>query len=140
MNLTEIASKMLMEKLSGQGGNASESSIQSALQNLLPTDGGDLNLTSLVGQFMGNGGLASLAQSWLGDGDNESISADSIVDMLGDSKVSEFANQIGVDKDSAASGLSDMIPNLIDKSSSGGSLQENITSSLISGLAGKFFK
>lgn len=140
MNLTEIASKLLMEKLSGQGGDTSEGAVQSALQNLLPTDGGDLNLTSLVGQFMGNGGLASLAQSWLGDGENEALSADSIVSMFGESKVGEFAQQLGIDNDTAANGLSDMIPNLIDQASSGGALKSNLAGSLISGLVSKFFK
>ena len=139
MNLTEIASKMLLQKLSGQGLNASEGIIQSALQSLLPTEGGDLNLSSLVSMFIGNGGIASLAQSWLGDGDNQSISPQSIIGMFGESNVSEFASKIGVDSGTAASGLSDMIPDLIDKASSGGSLQENITSSLVSGLASKFF-
>jgi len=139
MNLTEIASNMLLQKLSGQGLNASEGIVQSAIQNLLPTEGGDLNLQSLISMFMGNGGVASLAQSWLGDGDNQSISPQSIISMLGESKVSEFASKIGVDSGTAASGLSDMIPNLIDKASSGGSLQENVTSSLVSGLASKFF-
>lgn len=140
MNITEIASKMFLEKMTGQGSDASLGTIQSALKHLLPTDGGDINLSSLVGQFMGNGGLASLAQSWLGDGDNMSLSADKVLDMFGESNVSNFANEVGMDTSSAASGLSDMIPDLIDKASSGGSLQQNITSSLISGLAGKFFK
>lgn len=140
MNITEIASKMFLEKISGQEGGASMDTIQSALKHLLPTDGGELNLSSLVSQFMGSGGLASLAQSWLGDGQNMSLSADKIIDMFGESKVSNFANEVGVDTSTAASGLSDMIPDLIDKASSGGSLQQNITSSLISGLAGKFFK
>ena len=140
MNITEIASKLFLEKISGQGGDASLGTIQSALKHLLPTEGGELNLSSLVSQFMGNGGLASLAQSWLGDGQNMSLSADKVLDMFGESNVSNFANEVGLDKSTAASGLSDMIPDLIDKASSGGSLQQNLTSSLISGLAGKFFK
>ncbi|BFM07352.1 YidB family protein [Halioxenophilus aromaticivorans] len=140
MNITEIASKMFLEKISGQGGDASLGSIQTALQHLLPTDGGEINVGSLVSQFMGNGGLASLAQSWLGDGQNMSLSADKIMDMFGESKVSNFANEVGVDTNTAANGLSDMIPDLIDKFSSGGSLQQNLTSSIIGGLAGKFFK
>jgi uncharacterized protein YidB (DUF937 family) len=138
MNLTQIATKILMQKLSGQS-NASEGIIQTALQNLLPTNGGDLDVSSIVSQFMGNGGIASLAQSWLGDGENESLSPQNLLGMLGESKVSEFANQIGVDTGTAASGLSQMIPDLIDQSSSGGSLKENLTSSLVSGLASKLF-
>jgi len=140
MNITEIASKLFLEKISGQGGNASLGAVQSALKNLLPTDGGDLNISALVSQFMGNGGLASLAQSWLGDGANMSLSADKIFEMFGQSKIGNFASEVGVDSHTAAKGLSDMIPDLIDKASSGGSLKKDLTSSLISGLAGKFFK
>jgi len=131
---------MLLQKLSGQGANVSEGAAQSALQKLLPTSGGDLDVSSLVSSFMGGGGgVAALAKSWLGDGANESISPQNILGMLGESKVQEFAGELGVDADTAASGLSDMIPNLIDKASSGGSLKQNITSSLMSGLAKKFF-
>ena len=141
MDITEIASKLFLDKLSGQQGNEpSADLVQNALKNLLPTEGGQLDISSLVNQFMGQGGLASLAASWLGDGSNQSLSIDKIFDLLGQDKVNEFAGNLGLENNTAASALSDMIPDLIDKVSSGGSLNSDMVGSLVSGIAGKFFK
>jgi len=120
--------------------DSSGEQVQSALSNLLPTKNGELDLGSIVSMFQGNGGLASLAASWLGDGANSSLSPSSLLSMLGDSKVKEFSSSLGIAPEQASSGLSDMIPELIDKASSGGSLKSDIGSALISGLAGKLFR
>ena len=89
---------------------------------------------------MNSGGLASLAASFLGDGDNEPMSASNLLGMLGDSKVQDFASQLNLDKDQAAEGLSNMIPDLINQNSQGGSLLKSVGGSLLSGLGSKLFK
>lgn len=68
--------------------------------------------------------LGSLVNSWLADSDNLPISADSILGIFAEGKVSEFANTLGVEPASAASGLSEILPKLMDKASDGGSLLE----------------
>jgi len=85
------------------------------------------------------GGIASLAQSWLGDGANNSFSASDVLDIFGDNKVAQFSDQIGLDKGEAVSGLSQMIPDLIDQSSEGGSLVADIGSKLAASALSKFF-
>ncbi len=141
MSLVDMAAKVFISQLGSKGGNMDVGSVIGALKGLLPTNGGDLDLGAIVGQFMGQGGgLASLAQSWLGNGANEKISASQVMGMLGDSKVSDFASKLGLDKDTAASGLSDMIPQLIDKSSDAGSLLGGGDAGAIAkNLLGKFF-
>lgn len=141
MSLVDMAAKIFMSQMGSKGGNMDLGNVVGALKGLLPTSGGDLDLGAIVGQFMGQGGgLASLAQSWLGNGANDSISASQIMGMLGESKVSDFANNLGIDKDTAASGLSDMIPQLIDKSSEGGNLLGGGDAGAIAkNLLGKFF-
>ena len=126
MDLMKIATQLLMSKLSGGNSNLTETVVSAALSNLLPTNsGGDLDLGSLIGQLNG-GGLASLASSWLGDGPNDAISGNQIADLFGQSKVSSFANDLGVDEATASNGLSDIIPSLIDSSSKGGSLLDSV--------------
>jgi len=139
MDILNIASKLFIQKMGGNGSALSGDAVQSALGSLLPTKGGELDLGSIIGMFQGNGGLASLVGSWLGDGGNEALSPSNLLSMLGDSKVNEFASSLNLSKDQASEGLSSMIPDLIDKASSGGSLKSDIGGALVKGLAGKLF-
>ncbi len=133
MDLLKIGTELFMKKLGSQGG-LDNNNVMSALGKLLPTgDNGDLDIGSLLGMVKG-GGLASLASSWLGNGANEGISANQIMSLLGENKVSDFASSLNLNKDTAAEGLSDMIPNLIDKNSEGGNLLGNIASSVLGKL------
>ncbi len=72
--------------------------------------------------MMSNNDLQGLVGSWLGDGDNDSISADKITELFGGEKLSEFASSLGVDQGAAAESLSEAIPQMVDKGSNGGSL------------------
>jgi len=146
MDLMKIATQLLMSKLSS-GGNSSlsEGAIGAALSNLLPTNSsGDLDLGGLLGQMNG-GGLASLAASFLGDGANQPMSGNQITDLFGQSKMSGFAKDLGVDESTASNSLSDIIPNLIDSNSKGGSLLDSVggsdmLGSLAKGALGSLFK
>ena len=138
MDLGKLASQMLMSKL---GGSANEGMASSALSSLI--GGGDgINLGDVVQKLQGGGGdLASMAQSWLGDGDNMPISGSQVTELLGGNKVQEFAQKLGLDQNQASEGLASMLPNLIDKSSNGGSLLDSIGGlSGVAGLASKFLK
>jgi uncharacterized protein YidB (DUF937 family) len=133
MDLLKIGAELFMNKIGSQGGLDSNN-VMSALGKLLPTgDNGDLDIGSLLGMVKG-GGLASLAASWLGDGANEGISANQIMSLLGDNKIDEFASSLNINKEQATDGLTDMIPNLIDKNSEGGNLLGNIASSVLGKL------
>lgn len=122
MDFLPQAASLLSERL---GLNIDESSFQAAIARLLG-DGGAINLPELTARIAGNGQFGDLLQSWLGDGDNSPIDASGILDMLGGDKVSEFANAIGTDTQTAAAGLSDVLPRLIDSASSGGNLLDAV--------------
>ena len=144
MDLIKIAAQLFISKLGSSGSGLDISKVISSLSTLLPTKGGELDLGSLVGQLQG-GGLASLAASWLGDGANEGFSAGQLLSLLGQGKVENFANQLGIETQTASQGLSDMIPELIDKSSQGGSLLDavgggDMLGSLAKGALGSLFK
>jgi len=127
MDLMKLGTQLILSKL---GGNASEGGIASALASLLGggnSSGGGLDLGSLVGNMMEKGGgLENIVSSWLGDGDNEGVSGSQIKDILGGDKVAEFANQVGVDEDTAADSLAEAVPQMVDKGSSGGSLLDAV--------------
>lgn len=136
----KIATDLFINKLGGDGSGLSSDSVMSGLQNLLPTENGDLDIGALVSMFTSNGGsLAAMASSWLGDSGNDSLDISSVLSLFGDSKVSQFAADVGLNSEQAATGLSDIIPDLIDKGSEGGSVMANVGSKLASDFLGKLF-
>lgn len=135
MSLLNTLADLFIKDLGGEGGKLDTSTVVTALQKLLPSSGGEVNLTQLLGLFtQQGGGLAAMAASWLGDGGNQSISASQIISVLGKSKMESFASQLGLNTDTAAKGLADVIPDVIDKNSRGGSLLSGAASSVL----GKF--
>ena len=139
MDLLQIGAQLLQSKL---GSNIQTDDIASALSGLLGGDNFDLG--SLVSQLQGNGGLASMVASWLGDGENTAMSGSQVMDIFGQDKVSEFASKLNIDEGTASNGLADMLPQLIDKASSGGSMIESAMDSMggadgLMGMAGKLF-
>ena len=96
----------------------------SALSDLLGDGQGNIDLAGLASKMASSGELGNIVSSWLGDGANGAISAESILGLLGDSEVANFASKIGTEKGVAASGLADLIPQLMDQASSGGNLLE----------------
>jgi len=127
MDIMNLAKGMLAKKL---GGNSD--AIGGVMDNLL--GGGDkMDIGGLVSGLQSKG-LGDVASSWLGDGENAEISADQLKDVLGAEKVTEAAAQLGTDEGSLLDGLKDAIPQMVDKSSSGGSLLDSVGG--IGGLAG----
>ena len=120
--------------------------ITGALGNLLGggSEGG-LDLSSLVSGLSENG-LGGIVSSWLGSGENEPISMDSITDLLGADKVSEFASSLGLSEESAKGALADALPSVVDKATEGeGSIVEDMLSQIggaegAMGMLGKMFK
>ena len=121
MDLTQLASQLLSDKL---GLDIDQATITSAMSSLLGDGSGSIDFAGLASRMASSGELGTILNSWLGDGDNASISADSIMGLLGQDKVADFAGQIGTSTGDAASGLADVLPQVMDKASSCGSLLE----------------
>ena len=104
-------------------GNIDVNEVIGSLTGLLGGTGGtsQLDLGSVVSKLQ-TSGLADVAKSWLGDGDNLPISADQIGNLFDSDKLSSFASALNLDLDSVKSGLSSVIPQLVDKASAGGEL------------------
>ena len=138
MDIKSLATQLIMSKIGGANDSGAASS---ALDDLVGGSGG-FDLGDIVGKFTGSGGdLAEKAKSWLGDGGNESVSADQIQDAIGSDKIEAFAKKLGIGTEEASSSLSQILPDLIDKSSQGGNLLGSVGGlSGLAGLASKFFK
>lgn len=130
MDLKEIATQMLMDKI---GGQADAGAAGNALSQLIG-EGSEMDLGGLVSQ-LSSGGLAGAAKSWLGDGANDAVSAAQITEGLGADKIAGFAQQLGLSQEDAANSLASVIPDLVNKSSEGGNLL-----GAIGGLASKFLR
>ncbi len=121
MDLTELL-KMGAEAIQGNSDEATTGldgdSITNALGSLLGGENG-LDLSSIISNMTNGEGLSEIVGSWLGNGENMPISMDSITDLLGGDKISEFASSLGLSEESAKGALSETLPNLIDQATSG---------------------
>jgi uncharacterized protein YidB (DUF937 family) len=119
MDIIEMGASLLSQKT---GIDVDPAAIASALSGLLANANGELDLAGLAGKMASSGELGSIVSSWLGDGANAAISGDSIASILGSDKVAAFASQLGTDSTTAAKGLAEVLPEMMDKASSGGNL------------------
>lgn len=143
MDLMKIGTQMLLNKITGGAGDSGNA--MSALSSLLgggQSQDGGLDLGSLVSKMQGEGGgLADIASSWLGNGSNQPIDSDQLRGLFGSEKVSQFANELGTDEDTALNGLSEALPNMVDQGSPDGSLLDSLGGiGGLASMASKFLK
>ncbi len=144
MNLNDLiqmgAAVFRDSNLSGDAGsNLDIDAVTSALSGLTGGSGG-FDFSSVV-ENLGSSGLGDIAKSWLGDGANQSISPEQIGNALGSEQLSQFASKLGISTEEAAGGLSDALPQMVDKASSGGSILDSLGGvEGVMGMASKLFK
>ena len=88
--------------------------IGNALSSLLGAKEGGLDLSALIGS-LSDSSLGDIVGSWLGSGENASISIEQITELIGSDKISEFASQLGISQESAAGALADALPEVVDE-------------------------
>lgn len=133
MDLIELGTQLLTERL---GVDVDAQTVRNALEALVGDGQGQLDINGLVSRFSANGDIAGLLGSWLGDGANQALSPDRLGQLLGQENLARFAGKVGVSTEAAAGGLADVLPQLIDQASSGGSLLEQFTAGGGGGLLG----
>ncbi len=143
MELTDIVkmgTDLFQSKLGDSAGEVDQNSITDALKGLISNEEGGLDLSNILTSLTSGDGIGSIISSWIGDGENETVDGSQLTEILGEDKVSEFAEKLGVDKDTALSGLSDAIPNMIDKATGEGSILDSVGGvDGIMDMASKFF-
>ena len=123
MDIMQIATQLLTQQFKDK---VSADNVKTALSGLMGDGKGGLDISGIVSKLSSSGNMAGMMSSWLGDGDNDNIEADQITEVFGADKITSFAKNLGVDEKSASSGLAAVLPNLIDKSSSGGNLLSGV--------------
>lgn len=71
-------------------------------------------LQGMIGAFQ-QAGLGEVVGSWIGKGENLPISADQLMQVLGNGQIAELAEKAGISEDSAAGQLAGLLPGIIDK-------------------------
>ena len=133
MNPMDMAKMMLAKKL-----GADQGVVGDALGSLLSSQGGGADalnggLGGLVGAMKAKG-MGDMAESWLGDGPNKDVSADQLKEVLGGQSVADAAAKLGTSEEGLLGTLKEALPQIVDKSSSGGSMLDTVGG--IGGLAG----
>ncbi len=86
-------------------------------------------LGGLLSQFE-RSGLGHIAQSWVGNGPNQSVSPQQLQGVFGDQQVEGMANQAGMQKDDFLSQLSQHLPNAVNGMTPDGQVQDEGTASV----------
>jgi len=126
-------------KPSGGGTGADPSALIQAVLGMLAGGGQGGGLQALIRLFQSKG-LGDLMSSWIGTGRNLPVSADQLKSGLGPDLLSQLASRAGVAPDDAASGLSELLPGLIDQLTPGGKVPDFGRLQQDMGSLDKFFK
>ncbi len=101
--------------------DSSPSGILAVVQGLAQDHGG---LSGLLAKF-DQAGLAEQVKSWVGTGANLPISAQHVLEVLGEGRVAQLAQQLGMDPQQAADQVAQHLPQIVDHLSPNGQLPAN---------------
>ncbi|MES2414432.1 MAG: YidB family protein [Pseudomonadota bacterium] len=93
---------------------ASNPQLMQAITGMLSNEGGQGGLGGMVEKFQ-QAGLGDVIGSWIGSGQNHSVSGEQLTNVLGSDTMASLAGTLGVNPQEAASQLSSVLPGLIDK-------------------------
>ena len=86
-------------------------------------------LQGLLGQFE-RAGLGSVAQSWVGNGPNQSISPDQMRGVFGDQQIQNMSQQSGIPQEDLLSQLAHHLPHVVDGMTPNGQVPSDEPSSV----------
>jgi len=101
-----FAGAVLGKVMGGEQGGMGQVAMEMFNQN------GGLN--GILDKF-NQGGLADVAASWVGKGENLSISADQISSVLGSGQIAEMAAKFGITPEVLSSQIAQHLPSVVDK-------------------------
>jgi len=91
-------------------------------------------LQKIIGQFESHG-LADAAGSWVGTGQNQSVTPDQVTQALGPDAVAQVASQTGLSHDEAASAISQVLPAVVDHVTPDGTVPADQAAGALDALA-----
>ncbi len=121
---------------SSLGGGDKQNELISVIMNLISGQSGGLN--GLIQQFTSKG-MGDLISSWVGTGQNQSISPNQISELLGSDTIKNLSSKLGIDTNALTGQLSNLLPQVVDKLTPDGKIPEgDILSKGMSMLGGLF--
>ena len=109
---------LLGGKEQGQGQGGLMESALGLLNN--PETGG---LAGLIETFKSKG-LGDAVSSWIGTGENQPVSGDQVQNVLGNGRIQQIAEKLGISGTEVSGGLASLLPMVIDKLTPQGALPE----------------
>lgn len=106
MGLFDSVAGAVLGKLGGEEGSMAQVAIDLFNQN-----GG---VEGIINKFKENG-LAQQAASWVGTGDNLSITPEQVASVLGEGAIADMAAKVGLTPEMISSKIAEHLPNIVDK-------------------------
>ena len=104
----------------GQSGAQSQGGMGGALGGALGAAGG---IGGLLSQFQ-SAGLGHIAESWIGNGANHSVSPDQLQSVFGQGQTQAMASQAGMDHGDFLQQLSQQLPQAVDGATPNGQAED----------------
>jgi uncharacterized protein YidB (DUF937 family) len=121
---------MDLSSLTGAGGNQQQGIMQALVEHLTSSGG----LQGVVNNFRGSG-LGNKVDSWVGTGENESISGEEVERGLGNDTVNQIASRAGISPGVASPLIAAVLPMVVDRLTPNGQMpDQNSFMSIAQGL------
>ncbi|RQR57941.1 DUF937 domain-containing protein [Burkholderia sp. Bp9125] len=127
--------------IGGQGGGNSQNALLSVALEFINNQPGGLN--GLIEKFKA-GGAGDIIGSWVGTGENQPISPDTLQNVLGSDAVGALASKVGIDAGQVSGILAQVLPHVINNATpngevpAGGQLDTSNVLGTLTQLAGLF--
>lgn len=127
--------------IGGQAGGNSQSALLSAALEFINNQPGGLN--GLIEKFKA-GGAGDIIGSWVGTGENQPISPDTLQNVLGSDAVGALASKVGIDPGQVSGILAQVLPHVVNGATpngevpAGGQLDTSNVLGTLTQLAGLF--
>jgi uncharacterized protein YidB (DUF937 family) len=93
-------------------------------------------VSGLMQQFEQNG-LGGIIKGWVANGTNPPITADQIIQVIGQDRVTEIASKVGMSEQQVADGIAKILPMIIDHLSPNGTVQAGGVAAATSAVTAK---
>ncbi len=116
MGLFDSVAGAMLGKLGGEKGAMAQAAL-----DLINQNGG---VEGVLQKFK-DSGLTEQAASWVGKGENLSVSAEQITQVLGSGTISDIAAKLGLSSSGVSAKIAEYLPQVIDKMTPDGEVNNN---------------
>lgn len=131
----------LLDGLAGQvlgnmlGGSDDKSMLGKIAMEMINKNGG---IGGILEKF-NQSGLGDTAASWVGQGQNQSLSADQVDNVFGHDMITEMASKFGVDSSLLTGQIAQYLPELVNQATPAGAV-DNKSDDLLNDVLGMLLK